>query len=103
MKCDLASRIARAEDAVATAEAELQRIRDEAASARKGFARVVHMEGSRATAIEILGHLRRDGVVAVERLVPLEQMDTLAEELAQLAPYTTCTARRFGSYCPHLE
>jgi hypothetical protein len=87
MNCDLASRIARAEDAIATAEAELQRIRDEAASARKGSARVVHMEGSCATAIEILGHLRRDGVVAVERLAPHEQMDALAEELAQLAPY----------------
>ena len=85
----LASRVARAEDAVAVAAAELQRIRGEAAAARKanGSARVARVEGSRATPVEVLAHLRRDGVVAVERLAPLKQMDTLVEELAQLAPY----------------
>ena len=65
----------------------MERIRDEAAAAREGSARVARVQGSRATVVEILEHLQRDGVVAVECLAPLEQMDTLAEELAQLAPY----------------
>lgn len=84
---DLQSRLAAAEGAVAAAEAELQRLRDEAATARKGTARVARVEGRRATSSEIMRHLRRDGVVAVERLAPPEQMEALAGELAALEPY----------------
>lgn len=84
---DLPSRLAAAEGAVAAAEVELQLLRDEAATARKGTARVARVEGKWATSAEILSHLRRDGVVAVERLAPLEQMDALAGELGALEPY----------------
>ena len=52
---DLQSRLAAAEGAVAAAEAELQRLRDEAATARKGTARVARNEILR------VGHESRTG------------------------------------------
>lgn len=85
---DLESRLADAEAAVAAAQADLDSLREDVARARKGSAQqVVRLEGKHATAKEILGHLRRDGVVAVEHLAPERQMDALSEELAKLEPF----------------
>jgi hypothetical protein len=83
----LASRLSSAEQAVAAAQAELERLRDEAASARRGSATVARLDGATATSAAILDHLRRDGVVAIERLATAEHMDTLVQELAALEPY----------------
>ena len=78
----------KAESAVAAAERELWRLRAEAADARRrdGSPVVQRLDGATATAAEVVAALRRDGVVAVERLARQEQMDALQRELAVLAP-----------------
>ena len=74
----LASRLSSAEQAVAAAQAELERLRDEAASARRGSATVARLDGATATSAAILDHLRRDGVLRPAASLGLERLGQLA-------------------------
>ena len=87
MEASLASRIAAAEANALAAQAELDALRDEAASRRRGSAAVVRLEGATATVEQVLATLQRDGVLAIERLASPEQIDTLARELRALEPF----------------
>ena len=85
--------IARAEQAMASAAAELTRLRGAAASHRReasaaaGGPRVTRLDGVSASAVEVIAALHRDGTVCIEQLVTVEQMDRLQEELATIDAY----------------
>jgi hypothetical protein len=83
-----------AERAFAAAHEELERVRTDAAAQRRermqggsGQAEVQHLDGTSASANEILEMLRRDGATIIENFASPAQVATLDAELTALEPF----------------
>ena len=108
-----AQRLAVVEAVAEAAHVALDAARQAVADARRGGASVQHLDGSTASAKQVLEALRRDGCVAVESLASEATMHALAGELAELdrfayagepGSFAGANTRRNGSYvvaaCP---